>query len=383
MARRISAILALCLAASVGCVEPDSELNDSSSQGLTDGTPEGVGLLAFLNDPATTFEILDVTVALDRRAAENLMAARPFATVDDVDAVRWVGPSAMGKLVAYADANGWVPSGSDVLGTYDGVAFTVDQAGRALRLVNDESEAALDDDVGLDPRAVASILAARPVSSVLELSGLYWVGKGMLTRIRDYDAPVVVGADCQSNADCEGASIYCTGRPHDGSGDLGVCRDLSNVPGASDDCDSDDDCLDGLACSGLTVFTHGYCRPHWMFASFSNDDSKSLPMSDVVVTSEIVVRGLASVPEDIVVELDLIHVEYGDLVITLVDPSTAEAVLWDGPHTSGPMPTRFLVLDNSRDADVNGRWTLKVTNPSEHGFGTLRGWTLDLSSRFD
>jgi hypothetical protein len=381
MKRCITTLLAACLLLASACaVEPELETTDAS---LSDGTPDGIGLLAFINDSATTFELLDIDVALDRRAAENLVAARPFDAVDEVDAVSWVGPSAMGKLLAYARDNGWVPTGDDVLGTYDGVVFSVVEAERALALVNDESEAVLDGDVGLDPRAVNSILEARPVASVLELSKLYWVGGAMLTRIRDYDVPVVLGTDCLSTDDCTGPSVYCQGRPHDGSSRLGICRDLSNVPGASEDCSSDDDCLAGLACSGLTMWNTGYCRPHWMFATYTNDDSESLPMSDVVVSSHVVVRGLASVSEDIVVELDIVHVEYGELVITLTDPSGAEDVLWDGPNTGGFMPSRFVVLGIPRDADVNGRWTLKVTNPDEHGFGTLRSWTLELSSRFD
>lgn len=381
MMRRIPcALLALSLFAAACAAEPEV---DSAEQSLSDGTPDGVGLLAFLNDPATSFDLLDIAVALDRRAAENLIAARPFESVDEVDAVRWVGPSAMGKLIAYARDAGWVPTGDDVLGVYDGVPFTVNQADRALALVNDESEAVLDDDVGLDPRAVNSILAARPVASVMELSELYWVGGSMLTRIRDYDAPVVLGTDCLSNDDCPGPSIYCQGRPHDGSSELGICRDLSNVDGANEDCSTDDDCLPGLACSGLTIRNTGYCHPHWMFASYTNDESESLPMSDVVVSSDMIVRGLATVPEDIIVELDLVHVEYQDLVLTLTSPGGAEDVLYDGPSDGGYMPSRFVVLGIPRDVDVNGRWTLRITNPAEHGFGTLHSWTLELSSRFD
>jgi hypothetical protein len=110
---------------------------------------------------------------------------------------------------------------------YDGVVFSVVEAERSLALVNSESEAVRDDDVGLDPRAGNSIVAARPIASVLELSELYWVGGSMLTRIRDYDVPVVLGTDCATTADCSGPSVYCTGRPHDGSSELGVCRDLS------------------------------------------------------------------------------------------------------------------------------------------------------------
>ena len=71
-----------------------------------EGTPEGVGLLDFINAADTTQNLLDYTVGLDRRAAGNLIAHRDggdrkwgtsdddfFQTVDEVDDVRFVGPA--------------------------------------------------------------------------------------------------------------------------------------------------------------------------------------------------------------------------------------------------------------------------------------------------
>lgn len=66
-----------------------------------------VAILALVNDEATTFELLDVTVGLDRRAAENIIAERPFATIAQLDAVGYVGPSALDELAEYALANGY------------------------------------------------------------------------------------------------------------------------------------------------------------------------------------------------------------------------------------------------------------------------------------
>lgn len=63
--------------------------------------------LALVNDPETSFELLDVDVALDRRAAENILAGRPFATIAALDAVPYVGPAALDLLATYALANGY------------------------------------------------------------------------------------------------------------------------------------------------------------------------------------------------------------------------------------------------------------------------------------
>lgn len=184
---------------SFDCESCDSGSDDGDGSGATfiDGTPAAVGLLAFLNDATTTFQVLDVDAALDSRAAENLIAHRDgpdfiFGTYDDdqfdevaeVEAVSWVGDAALERLRAYIHSHGWVPEGDDHLGVYDGVSFTVNEAAAVLAFVNTASEAALDTEVGLDRRAVESIMAARPIASVLALSELYYVAASALELLK-------------------------------------------------------------------------------------------------------------------------------------------------------------------------------------------------------
>jgi hypothetical protein len=166
-----------------------------------EGTQEGMAMLDFLNHPSTSYELLDDDVALDRRAAGNLISHRDgwdlvsgtsdddlFTSIDEVDAVRWVGPSAIGKMMDYAASNGWMLTGDDVLGTWDRVQFTVDEAAAVVELANTAGPNTLDDNIGLDSRAADSIVDARPVSSVHEIAGLYYVGKSALTKLKDYAA---------------------------------------------------------------------------------------------------------------------------------------------------------------------------------------------------
>ena len=172
-------------------------------------TPEEVGVTRLLNAPTTSFEMLDITVGLDRRAAANLIAHRDgpdgrFGTRDDdlfddlveVDAIRYVGGAAIDALVSYASSHGLVPGPNDLLGTFDTVAFTVAQANRALDLVNGASGATLHDAVHLDSRAVTSILAARPIDTMGELAALYYVGATAMRRIQDFTPPPV--ESCES-----------------------------------------------------------------------------------------------------------------------------------------------------------------------------------------
>ncbi len=73
-----------------------------------EGTCEATGMVAVAND--ASFEALDVDAALDRRAAENIVAARPIETLAELDAVAYVGPSALGKIFDYAETEGYLAS---------------------------------------------------------------------------------------------------------------------------------------------------------------------------------------------------------------------------------------------------------------------------------
>jgi hypothetical protein len=94
---------------------PDGENEDAIGEGKADGTTysacELAAVVTLLNDGATVEQLEEAGV--HTRAAENLVAHRDgadarFGTEDDdrfddieeVDAVRWVGPSAMRALVA-------------------------------------------------------------------------------------------------------------------------------------------------------------------------------------------------------------------------------------------------------------------------------------------
>lgn len=191
----VSVVLLGCLSNELSTWEGEVS---SSSKGIVSGTPEAIGLLDFLNDPGTDFLVLDVDAALDKRAAGNLISHRNggddifgtsdddlFSSVREVDAVRWVGPRSIERMVEYAEGLGFVPTGTDYLGTWDGVDFTVNEAESTLVFVNTVSEEELDVDLGLNSRAVTSIIEAGVLDSVSELAELYYVGKSALTVLKE------------------------------------------------------------------------------------------------------------------------------------------------------------------------------------------------------
>ena len=84
------------------------------------GVARAADVLTFVNHRSTTFEVLDVNVGLDSRAAHNIIAHRdgpdgiygtaddnPFDSRQELDDVPYVGPTAMSKLENYAAT--WTP----------------------------------------------------------------------------------------------------------------------------------------------------------------------------------------------------------------------------------------------------------------------------------
>ena len=355
--------------------------NTTHRLAITDGTPEALGVVNFLNAPTTTVELLDIDVALNVRTAERLIDNRPYRSFEQVDAVKGVGPVTLSKLEAWVVDNGWLPDPQDFLGVWDTVSFTVEEADNTLELVNKASQETLDVDLGLDARAVKSILKARPIEGMTELSELYYVGPVAMQTLKDAanpEAPLLAG-DCRSNDDCEG-TLSCRGIPFDGSTDLGRCIDLSPIPGEGAWCDADTPCAEGLGCAGVEAWGDGICNPLWMFGSFDNTTEVTIddPGS---ATSEVVVYGLASVPVDIAVTLDISHPNPSDLTVILTDPNGTSGTVWSNEAD----PQSYVAVNNgiSRDDAINGLWTLTVTDTVSGNAGTLHGWTLDLSSRWD
>jgi hypothetical protein len=87
--------------------ESDQEHDAFLEDGKADDTlgisaAEGRAVLRLVNN--ASFETLDLDVALDVRAARNIVAARPIETLAQLDAIAYVGPVALEKMVAHVNA---------------------------------------------------------------------------------------------------------------------------------------------------------------------------------------------------------------------------------------------------------------------------------------
>tara|TARA_R110002096_G_scaffold433887_3_gene653841 strand:+ start:49990 stop:51447 length:1458 start_codon:yes stop_codon:yes gene_type:complete len=202
------ATLALAMiSASCGQSENADTINGGFSQALTSLEEDGV--LRFVNDCPTTLSVLDDDAALDARAATRIVSHRDgadaicgtdddalFWSLAELDAVPWVGNSALSKLLAHASALGYVTDdGEGVAGEYDGVAFSLAEAKGVLAIANGASFEILDIDVGLDARAAQAIVSSRPfIASTLganmqELAAASYVGGSALQRLKNFVTP--------------------------------------------------------------------------------------------------------------------------------------------------------------------------------------------------
>lgn len=400
--RAVGAVLALILGACGGAPVVDGEPSpDPAALGLTEGTPEAIGVLALLNDPATTETRLDVDARLDSRAAHNLAAhrdgpdAKPGTSDDDlyddiaeVDGVKWVGSAALKQLVAFAKQEGYVkPAGGGVApsgaGSYEGVYFSARQVALTLQLANTASVKTLDDDVSLDSRAATGIAATRPLSGLDELAAVSHVGATALRLMRDFadlhlDLPV-----CSPASPCP-AGLKCVGVPVVGQA-VGRCVDTASVlPGQGSSCTMNASCGAGLVCAGLTQGALGQCSPEWMAREFTDESTSGIPDGVSGTSGSVLAFGLASVPVDVTVRLDIEHPRPADLLVSLTDPNGQVVIVWNRQAAGAPdLVGRFVVKGISGDDQVNGEWLLTISDQVKGESGTLRGWSLDLISRWD
>ena len=80
----------------------------SSLPDVEEPDDRALAILALVNDPYVGVEELDHGVELDARAAKGIVRNRPYGTLEELDAVPYVGPVALEKLYRYAIQNGYL-----------------------------------------------------------------------------------------------------------------------------------------------------------------------------------------------------------------------------------------------------------------------------------
>ena len=256
------------------------------------------------------------TGLLDDRAAHNLIAARPLASLAAVDAVALIGPSAFdvfaGQSLTWWRAFAATTPPPPLAGTYDGVAFDEVTAIEALAIAN----------------------------------------------IRTRDAMVANGVAGN------GASIIIGNRPYTS---LAQVAAISGVGPAT--------------MRGLHAFAAQQVSDGFVSGAFSSTADLAIPDGGAAIMQSLEVVGLASVPEHVMIHLDIDHPRPSDLRVTLVQPSSAEIVVWAAGSAGAPLVLAGATLE--RDSEVNGAWLLAVQDTVSGTAGVVRGWSLAITSRYD
>jgi len=185
----LSGVVALAL---VGC-GPDSEASWAEVEDgveLVQGELTVSAVLAFLNGPDATVDVLDNEVGLDTRAARNIVAhvRGPdglLGTSDDdllqsiaeLDAIAYVGDAAIAAIDRYATPR---------YGTQDlvveGVRFSSAEAAFVVAVCND----ARLQEVRLTNLQKQKLTQARPHASIATVAATYGIGSVALSSLKDY-----------------------------------------------------------------------------------------------------------------------------------------------------------------------------------------------------
>lgn len=174
-----------CVAPDASDEAPDGE-HETFSAGKADGlcaaegTPIAVGLLALANDPEVDVEELDAStdhggVGLNRKAAENIVAARPIDDLAALDDVPWVGVASCEALAAYA-----CNEDRRCLAPLDAMTWNL----RHFPLTSATEDAVVDilDELGPDVIGVQEVESPTPFFAVVEALDGY---EGILGREAD------------------------------------------------------------------------------------------------------------------------------------------------------------------------------------------------------
>lgn len=147
----------------------------------------------------STAAFLDNDVGLSATAVTNIVAARPLASMDALDAVPYVSTQVFQRLHAFIpswstpDPDPNPDPGDDIV--VSGVTFSTTEAAVVLNLVNNATLACLDNDVGLNATAASNIVTARPIADLVQLDAVPYVGADALRKLKAYApmwAPVPV-----------------------------------------------------------------------------------------------------------------------------------------------------------------------------------------------
>ena len=141
-------------------------------------------------------------------------------------------------------------------------------------------------------------------------------------------------------------------------------------------------CGADLICGNLTRGASGLCYSTALWDAFF-DPTEGALVDDDVTTRTLTATGLASVDVDVIAYVELTHADPSELRVTLTNPSGNEVLVFDREPAASPLVLARVPVGFSGDEDVNGTWTLRITDHAPGNTGTLTRWGVEVVSRWD
>jgi hypothetical protein len=306
--------------------------------GIEEGTLEARMVLELAN--TADFVTLDDDARLDRRAAENIVAARPFESLEKLDSVSYVAEDAITKMFEYASENGYADLVSEYLYNDDAVRFV------EVRMTTDwitESEA-------MDT----------PTSDIIER----WTRHDYYHYILELDAAGnIIGGEWVGSSIVKHPDFIWlptaayAGNPHI---DTQTIREL--IAKSREDVDQPTDPVAGEL-------------------SFTSDERFEIPDNDPEGTSSVLLVEDEGTVASVTVDVDIRHTYRGDLVVELRHGGVTVAV-FDGADVSNgwddDVTLEAHALAGFEGSTAKGEWELRVVDTMGMDTGAIESWTLNL-----
>lgn len=204
-----------------------------------------------------------------------------------------------------------------------------------------------------------------------------------LADIQDGDLYQCTADPGPGGEDCDGyftpstctSPLVCAGPAMQGTN--GLCSDIAPVAKDGNPCSMPLDCGPDAYCSSI-----GICTSPWKTGVFSDIAFAPL-VSGAEVTRTILVKGLATVPTNGVMDLLIRHPDATELTVTLTNPLGTVIPIFQGNPGGQDLELNGASFSAPGDEPINGAWTLHIQDASGGETGWLSHWRMSFTSRWD
>jgi hypothetical protein len=303
---------------------------------IEEGTSDARTVLALANDG--TYTELDEGARLDRRAAQNIIDARPIRSLKDLDSVRYVGEASFGKMLAFAKDNGF--TNTTYVYNKDATRFV------EIKMTTDyitESHASVEPTTSVINRYVRhdNYHYIVEMNDAGEIIGGEWVGSSIAGHPDFFWLPVRA----------RGGNPYL---------DMDTVRDM--VAESREDSDTN-------------------AEPDTDAREFSSEGNVAIPDNTAEGAKSVIRVDASGTIRDLTVNVNIDHTYRGDLIVELRHGGISMRI-FDGSTVDQPWNDDVVLTDEAVDAfagsEMNGEWELFVVDTARADNGKIMSWSLNI-----